>query len=181
MTLLTSSHINSLSHWDTIINIVRDELAMYSFLIEESKSLSNEKAILSALGALVAGLCEYVRVVRSITATLGDLLGVDVKVDPTRWSKDMTLLQSALQVEELWTSVEHAAKELKLAVPPLESVIEIRAKCLCYFFHNNLCQLTLQPLFTKGTTRSPVEWEGKVFMACAANFWSNRVSTTVPE
>lgn len=181
MTILTSSHTKLLSHWDRITNIVRDELAMSSFLIEEAKSLSNEKAILSALGTLVAGLGEYVRVVRSITATLGDLLGVDVNVDPTRWSKDMTVLQSSLQVEELWTSVEHAAKDLKLAVPPLESVIEIRAKCISYFYHNNLCQLTLQPLFTDGTTQSPVEWEGKVFMACAANFWSNRVTTTVPE
>ena len=84
MMLLTSSHINSLSHWDMIINIVRDELAMCSILIEKAKSLSNEKMILSAPGALVAGLCEYVRLVCSITATLGDLLGVDVNVDPTR-------------------------------------------------------------------------------------------------
>ena len=129
----------------------------------------------------MAGLCKYAHVVRSITATLGDVLGVDVNVDPTRWSKDMTVLQSALQLEELWTSVEHAAKELKLAVPPFESVIEIRAECLCYFFHYNLCQLTLQPLFINGTTKSPVEWEGKVFIECAANSWSDRVSTTVPE
>ena len=91
----------------------------------------------------------------------------------------MTVLQSALHIEELWTRVEH--EELMLAVPPLESVIEIRSECLCYFFHNNLCQLTLQPLFTKGSTKRPAEWDGKVFMACAANFWSNRVSTTVPE
>lgn len=181
MTLLTSSHTKSICHWERIINVVRDELATGTFLIEEARILSNEKAVLAALGTLVAGLGEYVRVVRSIVATLGDLLGVDVNVDPTRWSKEMTVLQSAMQVEELWTSAEHATKGLKLAVPPLESVVEIRTKCLCYFFQDNLCQLTLQPLFTNGTTQSPVEWEGKVFMACAANLWSNRVSTTVPK
>ena len=97
-----------------IINIVRDELAMCSFLMEEAKSLRNEEAIISALGTLVAGLCEYVCGVRSITATLGDLLGVDVNVDPARWSKDISVAICSLQVEELWTRVEHATKELRL-------------------------------------------------------------------
>jgi hypothetical protein len=180
---MTSSHTKSISHWKTIINIVRDELAMGSMLLEEAKSLSGEQAVVVALATLVAGLAEYVRVVRSIMATLGDLLGEDVNVDPTRWSKDMVLLQSAFQVEELWTSVQRAAKGSKLMVPPLESVVEIRTKGLLHFGDKDLCQLTLQPLAStkNGTTQSPVEWQGKVFMACAANFWSNRVSTTVPE
>jgi hypothetical protein len=186
MTLLTSSHTKSIGHWKKIINGVIDELAVGSTLLEEAKSLSGEQAVLGALAALVAGLAECVRVVRSLVATLGDLVGEDVSVNPTRWSsnKDVVLLQSALQVEELWTSVQRAASGFELAAPPLESVMEIRTKCLLHCSSDkNLCQLTLQPLpSTKNeTTQSPVEWQGKVFMACAANFWSNRVSPTVPE
>jgi len=59
---------------------------------------------------------------------------------------------------------------------------EIRTSCLHRFADNNLCQLTLQPLSSdgEGTTLNPVEWDGKFFMACAGNFWANRVEGSAP-
>ena len=182
MTLLTTSNERAAFHWEKIINVARDELAMGSFLLEEAKSLSSEKVVLSALGTLVAGLGEYVRVVRSIAATLCDLLGVDVNMDANKLKDRLSLLDSALEAEELWTNVEGAAKGLNLPLPQLESIANIRTKCLQRFPGNNLCQLTLQPLSTEynGTTLSRVEWDGRFFMVCAANLWSNRVLASAP-
>ena len=81
MMLLTTSNTSSLNHWEKIFNVVRDELAMGSFLLEEAKSIAGENAVYSALGMWVAGLGEYVRVTRSIAATLCDLLCLDIDVD----------------------------------------------------------------------------------------------------
>lgn len=182
--LLTSSHEKAPSHWEKIMSIARDELAMGSFLLDEAKSLAGEKLVLAALGTMVAGLVEYVRVVRSITSTLCDLLGVGVTAEVQELKDRIELLDSALEVEDLWNNVRQAASQgLDLDVPPLESIVEIRSKCLQRFAESeHVCQLTLQPLSEddKETTTSPVDWEGRFFMACAANFWANRVSTSAP-
>mmetsp|Transcript_60595 Transcript_60595/g.89932 ORF Transcript_60595/g.89932 Transcript_60595/m.89932 type:complete len:112 (-) Transcript_60595:86-421(-) len=86
----------------------------------------------------------------------------------------------------------------------LESIPEIRKRILQQLMNGSrmnisplttpdlFCHLTLQPIgstdgdlsfssdSTRNDTRVSVEWEGKPFMACAANFWCNRVSLSVP-
>ncbi len=182
MMLLTTDNKSSLNHWERIFDVVRDELAMGSFLLEEAKSIAGEKAVCSALEMWVAGLGEYVRVTRSIASTLCDLLCLDIDVDGLQMKNIMALLDSAIEVEDLWATVYGASKELNLALPKLETISDIRIKCLQRFSSENLCHLTLQPLSDedKGTTKNSVEWSGRHFLACAANFWSNRVSTDVP-
>lgn len=184
MSLLTESHGETVLHWEKLMNVARDELAMGSFLLEEAKSLKGEKVVLSALGKMVAGLGEYVRVIRSIASTLCDLLGVDVTMNDKEPLKNrIVLLDSALEIEDLWATVQQTAKSLGLDIPSIDSISAIRCKCLSLSADDtNFCQLTLQPLLEedKDTTWSPVEWDGKDYMACGANFWANRISPNPP-
>jgi len=133
----------------------------------------------------ICALAEFVRVVRSITATIGELLCVDKKVDVQestlpQWN-DNAIIADAIVIEYLWSEIISKAVALGIVsyVPQLESVVEIRARALSFYNareKDEFCQLTLQPL-VGGTscTRSPVVWNGKKYMACAANFCANRV------
>eukprot|EP00957_Ditylum_brightwellii_P212344 15367194-Ditylum_brightwellii.AAC.2 len=157
-------------------------------------------------------LTEYVRVVRSIVATIGDLLCLDTSVNLTKrnFKKDwggIPLLESALNVEDSFQVIQSVAEKISkkgAMMVSLESIPEIRKRILQQLMNGSrmnisplttpdlFCHLTLQPIgstdgdlsfssdSTRNDTRVSVEWEGKPFMACAANFWCNRVSLSVP-
>jgi len=130
----------------------------------------------------IYGLAEFVRVVRSITATIGDLLCVDKHIglresSLSQW-KDNAIIFDAIVIENLWSDITSKAVALGISpVPQLESVVEIRARAINFDVpkKGSFCQLTLRPLEGGSCTQSPVVWNGKKYMACAANFCANRV------
>jgi hypothetical protein len=188
VSMLTSSHSKLISSdWTTMISNARDELAMGLVLLHEAKALRKEERaqVRSSISTMVSGLGEYVRVVRSIVATIGDILCLDAKtaLSSDNWESSwhgLDMIKLALEVEDIWRSVESASKVLKLSIQTsLDSLEGIRSQTLEE--HPVLCHLTLQPLVScHEDTRSRVDWDGKPFLACAANFYANRVSATAP-
>jgi hypothetical protein len=130
----------------------------------------------------IYGLAEYVRVVRSITATIGDLLCVEKNIDVresslSQWNNN-AIIFDAIVIENLWSEITSKALALGISpFPQLESVVEIRARAINFDApqKGTFCQLTLRPLEGGSCTQSPVVWNGKKYMACAANFCANRV------
>ena len=132
----------------------------------------------------IFGLAEFVRVVRCISATIGDLLCVDknIELEESNFSqwKDNSITADAIVIDYLWSQLRSTGAALGMCTPLLESVMEIRARGnLNVNALNNevssLCQLTLRPLEGGTGTQSRVVWNDKVYMACAANFCANRV------
>ena len=130
----------------------------------------------------LSGLGECVRLVRLITATIGDLLCIDKDIEVqestlSQWNND-AIVANAIVIEYLWIEIAAKAVENNIVLPKLESVVEIRSRCppLNARQVNHLCQLTLQvPVEEGGTcTQSSVVWNGKKYMASAANFCANR-------
>ena len=181
-------------HWKKVIGKANDDLAMGYDLIQElaNGSLLHEdrSAIVHSkiLLLYVQGLTEYVRVVRSIVAAIGDLLCLDEKIDfqagtYSLWN-DIALLENALKVEKSWSGILNSLSKLNLSVSlTLESVPEIRSRvAMLNAVDVKICNLTLQMLDGSHTdTRMTVYWAGQTFMACAANFWSNRVESIAPD
>lgn len=160
------------------------------------------------LNTYVEGLQECIRVLRLMIASVGDIvcLDLDVDFDVTKWRqewKSMLLLEDANEIEQIWNDIECSLQ--KIGIPyrkaSLMTVPETRKRALSLIGHAvesheefdvqqlsrlNLCNLTLQPL--DGTwnksihndTTKCIEWEGKPFFVCAANFWANKVSSKVP-
>jgi hypothetical protein len=170
------------------LTVVRDELAMGLFLFDEAKGFpaSSRGPILHpSLFTMLRGMAEYVRVTRFIVATVGDLMCVDPNVEfssstvPTAWG-GLALLDLALDVETSWTKIQKVSRELGLSFIQIEGVVEIRRSNV--ESEAALCELTLQrmPDSYQGTTKAQVEWGGKRFMACSANFWANVVNPSVP-
>jgi hypothetical protein len=132
----------------------------------------------------IFGLAEFVRVVRCISATIGDLLCVDKNIELQetnllQW-KDNSIIADAIVIEYLWSQLLSTSVALGMSpIPELESVVEIRARgSLNVAALNNkvsFCQLTLRPLEGGTGTQSRVVWNDKEYMACAANFCANRV------
>lgn len=186
VSLLSTSCSNLLSSaWTRVVTVVRNELTMGLFLLQEAKGLSKEskKEVKAPLGNMVSGLGEFVRVVRSIIATVGDIFCLDLQAPLSReffassW-QGLDIVQVALEVEESWKSIEKLSRALGLSIAArLETIQAIRTIAADAEW-SSLCQLTLQPLSHVENTKNEVIWEGKPFMACAANFWSNRVSNT---
>ena len=188
VSLLSTSCSNLVSlDWNRVVTVVRDELTMGSFLLQEAKGLSKEskKEVQKPLSTMVSGLSEFVRVVRSITATIGDILCLDLQATLSTENLESTwqsldVVKLALEVEESWKAIASVSRILKLTVStPFESIQAVRKQAI-QAESSSLCQLTLQPLSHVENTKNEVIWEGKPFMACAANLWSNRVSNTVP-
>ena len=188
VSLLSSSCSNLLSSdWSRVVTVVRNELTMGLFLLQEAKGLSKEgrKEVKRPLSNMVSGLGEFVRVVRSIIATVGDIFCLDLQTPLSKelfassW-QSLDVVQLALEVEESWKSIENVSRTLGLSIATrLETVQAIRMLA-SDAESSSLCQLTLQPLSHVESTKNEVIWEGKPFMACSANFWSNRVSNTFP-
>ena len=188
VSVLTTSCSNLVcSDWNRVLSAVRDEMSMGSFLLKEAKKLpkGSHKDVLKPLSIMVSGLSEFVRVARSIVATVGDVLCLDLQVPlsthglASDW-QSLGMVQLSLEVEDAWTGIEAISKALKLCVSSrLETIETIRKKAI-ESENTSLCQLTLQPLSHEDSTVNEVIWEGKPFMACAANLWSHRVSDRVP-
>ena len=190
MTALAGSSSNLPHCWGRIVSIVRDEMATAVFVLQEARNLAPEaqnQQVKERLQVFVMGLAEYVRLVRMVVATIADLMCLDSAVEPTPDKVKTAFgcfpcLDVALQVEDSWRKVLKSIQKVKGLTPPvgLETVSEIRSKERALA---SLCQLTLQPLRGEQeepmSTTSRLEWEGKPFMACAANFWANKVSSTV--
>ena len=172
-----------------IISAVEKELQrgnkIMDYVSNESGLSSPDRTIIiksRKLQEYILGLGEYVRIVRSITATIGELLGVDRSVDVqeatlSQWN-DNSIIADVIVIEYIWSEVASKAASLDIVLPKLESVPEIRSRAVPFDSNQkeNFCQLTLQPINAKeGTnTKSPVTWFEQRYLACAANFLANR-------
>jgi hypothetical protein len=195
-----------LTHWMRVLTVARDELTMGSFLLQQAKKLlsgssspnktKQEKQqqtleIKKSLSTMVASLGECVRVVRSIVATVADIMCLDLggnkkKSKTTVMDKEfasLELIQLSLQIEDLWKAMTLSSKRELRFRPTLEECAAIQKQAWEQATGVELCQLTLQPLVhDKATsssvtnTKCTVQFQDKAFMACAANLWVNRIS-----
>ena len=158
------------------------------------------------INTYVEGLQECIRVLRLIIASVGDILCLDLDVDfdATNWRqewKNLLILEDAIEIEQMWNNIESSMQNIGISYrrKPMMTIPEIRKRALSLMAHTveteeeldvqkltklNLCDLTLQPLDEKFNNNyqsiKSVEWEGKTFFACSANFWANKVSSNVP-
>ncbi|EJK57350.1 hypothetical protein THAOC_22613, partial [Thalassiosira oceanica] len=130
----------------------------------------------------ILGLVEFLRVIRSIAASIGDLLGVDKSAmlqesNLSEWHFEDLIVNAAV-VENLYTNLISRAVSIGiLSEPPsLPSVAEIR-KSNGSGTTFTFCHLTLQAISEDESTKSVVIWKDRPFMACSANFCSNRLPT----
>mmetsp|Transcript_21354 Transcript_21354/g.52942 ORF Transcript_21354/g.52942 Transcript_21354/m.52942 type:complete len:143 (+) Transcript_21354:42-470(+) len=132
---------------------------------------------------MIKGLAEYMRVARSIVASIGDLLLLDESALLTvdTWAStwcSLSLLQTALECEQTWKEFQDLIRTTSLdATIRAVTLEEIRnAHQHDDDEASSFCQLTLQPLQTihKHSTQAEVSFQGKSFMACSANFIANR-------
>lgn len=141
------------------------------------------------LRTYILGLAEFVRISRSIMASIHDILCLEIShglhESSSNWNTDK-LITSSLLIEEAYDDI--CSKALDFGVlserPQLESIEEIRSHYLNFETDetDELCQLTLQPLemhFEEQGTRSAVMLNGKQYLVCAANFLANRLSQQV--
>ena len=195
---LTSTNNSKLAStlWVQIFDVVNEELEQAkSLLIEATASFpsgsrsSKWGKIQAPLSIMVRGLAEYMRVTRSIVASIGDVLLLDESAMLTvdTWAStwcSLSVLEKALDCEKNWKAIEHQLSKTPLGAVRTASVEEIRSDANRLHTTgtktNNatLCHLTLQPLQqkNKNTTKAEVSFQGKCFMACSANFLANRCS-----
>jgi len=148
----------------------------------QSFSSDSWSEIKAPLSVMAQGLAEYMRVTRSIVASIGDVLLLDESAMFTidTWAStwcSLVILKKALKCEKRWKEILNQMKKTPLGAVKIASVEEIRSDA-----GNRgdtsaaLCHLTLQPLLekNKANTRAEVSLQGKCFMACSANFLANR-------
>jgi hypothetical protein len=185
--LLSTSHTKLAStYWPQVLTVIRDELTVGISLLEETKKLPSRDVahVRQSLDTMISGLSEYVRVSRSIVATLGDLLMLDPSALLTidTWAStwcSIGMIENALEIEKLWKNVQQISRNVTLSGSAIDkdtSLQVARATSAERCPSNRLCQLTLQPLSNhdKNTTKSPVEWKEKAFFACSANILAHR-------
>ncbi len=196
------------TYWVQVFDVANEELDLALTLLNEAREVpphvwesdgnGTGRAVVGALTAFLAGLAECMRVVRSIVATVGDVLLLDESAMLTidTWASSwcsLSILEKALEAERKWRDIQRAlvppappssnaappAWPHLPAAPPAVSLQEIRSRTNGDVgrVSNKICQLTLQPLWEQedgGTTRAEVTWQGRPFMACSANFLANR-------
>ena len=179
------NHNKGSSYWEQVLKILNEDLAQgHSVLVETKKFSREEIAELSkSLRTMVAALREYVRVSRSIVATIGDVLLLDpnalltVDTMASTWCS-LSILEMALDIESKWNSILKMSKSIPTLseISDAPGLTEMRSTSLAHFQQGTLCELTLQPLLeqNKTTTMAKVEWNGRPFMACSANLLANR-------
>ena len=173
--------------WKRVISAIENDMQKGSKMIDSlanNQSAVDREIIIKSkkLHAYICGLAEFVRLVRSITASIGDLLCVanDIEVHETtlsQWNNDV-MIADAIVIEYLWSRIASEAVALRIMsqVPHLESVVEIRNQFnFTATQKEDVCQLTLRPRVGGSCTQTPVLWNGKRYMACAANFCANRM------
>lgn len=190
---LSNENVGLCEHWKNIFSTVKNDLEIGTKVLvylHGTCGNADSKLILKSrkLNSYISGLAEFVGIVRSITASIGDLLCLDESVDIqaitlSEWSNHF-LIANAIEVEDLWSVISSKAEEMGIFSQQiqLERVSDIRARVLSSDCgkKDEFCQLTLQPLddTTNGSrlyTRTPVIWSEKKYMACAANFWANKM------
>jgi len=186
--LLSSSHSKLAStYWAQCFAVARDELSKAVQLFQEAKGFlpDDQEHVRGPLQNYFAGLREFVRVARFVTATIGDILMLEhtalLTIDTlsSSWCS-IALVSEALEVETLWREVEECGLDLGLTTKneksnPLSTLTQIRSSRSGSCEASQLDQFTLQFLSVgKATTTSTVEWEGKPFMACTANFLAHK-------
>ncbi len=172
-------------YWEQVIKVVRDELANGHIVMKEARTLSASElaGVSHALVSMVVGLAEFVRVERSIVATIGDMLMLDpnalltVDTMASTWCS-LSILEMVLEIELEWKNL---LSEFHSLIPSSEAIDapaldEIRSDVLEWFPNDNLCELTLQPLLSQNesTTKAQVSWKGGKLMACSGNLLANR-------
>jgi hypothetical protein len=175
--------------WEEALSVALAELTAGVLLLEEAAAQLSESELAmcrSKLETFVHGLGEYVRISRSVVATVGDLLLVDTSSPFTpetlasTWC-NLALMDVAKSIEKNWNGVEELAGRLSVKSKQamahrLEAVEEIRqASANGGREGHSWCEFTLQPLVPSqgpqgSSTKSFVDWDGREFMACTANF-----------
>jgi hypothetical protein len=183
LSLMSSSHSKLASeYWEQVMGVARDELTHGKSLLEEASTLSSQEKQLvkHQLEVFVGGLGEYVRATRSMLASFGDMLLLDLSTPlsaaNSAWAS-IPLVRQSLDVEKLWEEVLAKASTLGLQrITTLEKLEEIRSKCLALCPPATLCNFSLQPLSPTDhrTTKATVDWGGKKYMACSANLLANK-------
>ena len=174
------------AYWQQAFEVLRDELLLGKSILLEAKDLSpvDLGKVNKPLLVMVTGLIEYMRIVRSIVATVGDILMLDASALLTidtlesTWCS-LSILETAVEIENIWKELlSFAYGLLKLDNGRINeiSLSEIRKKCCGRTASEKLCHLTLQPVAKKPiiTTRSKVSWNGLHYMACSANFLAHK-------
>jgi hypothetical protein len=184
--ILTKSDSKLASYWEQLFTVVKDELVNGRRILSEAKMLSPDdlKSVKKPLQTMISGFAEYLRVIRSIVASIGDMLMLDDSALLTidTWAStwcSLAILEKPVAIEQLWKELEKEAvalSQLFAKANDTTSLKMIRRRVFDRSPSRKLCQLTLVPLSKqdKGTTTGVVSWQGKDFMACSANILANR-------
>jgi len=173
--------------WKQVFDVVRDELELAKSLLIEASTYSKDdwSELHAPLSVMVRGLSEYMRVTRSIVASIGDVLLLDESAMLTvdTWAStwcSLSVLEKALECEKKWKEIQNQLIKTPLDVVEMATVEEIRSNAGSPVVAK-FCHLTLRPLLSKnkGTTKGEVSFQGKRFMACSANFLANRCPSIV--
>jgi len=184
---LGNEYVKLAKDWQCIITSTEKDLQQGNKIMEYiSSSLSSKDRLhiikSRKLRDYLSSIGECVRLVRLITATIGDLLCINKVIEVhestlSQWNNN-AIVANAIVIEYLWIEIAAKAMENNIVLPKLQSIVEIRSRSSTLDSRqvNHLCQLTLQvPVEEEGTsTQSSVMWNGKRYMACAANFCANR-------
>jgi hypothetical protein len=184
--ILTKSDSKLASYWEQLFTVVQDELVNGRRILSEAKMLSPDdlKSVKKPLQTMISGFAEYLRVIRSIVASIGDMLMLDDSALLTidTWAStwcSLAILEKPVEIEQLWKELEKEAVALSQLFAKANDTMSlkmIRRRVFDRSPSRKLCQLTLVPLSKqdKGTTTGVVFWQGKDFMACSANILANR-------
>jgi hypothetical protein len=180
------NHNHSSTYWEQVLKVIQEELVHGSAILVEARSLSAKEMseVSKSLQSMIAGLREYMRVARSIVATIGDVLMLDpsalltIDTMASTWCS-LSILEIALEIESTWKDI---LRELNLMMPSFSrsadapTIEGIRSGVSGDFPPGDLCELTFQALLAQNesTTKAQVSWNGKEFMACSANLLANR-------
>jgi hypothetical protein len=172
------------TYWEQVFKVVKDELLLGKSIVLEAKKLrgSDISQVKRPLQIMMAGLVEYIRVTRSIVASVGDMLMLDSSALLTidTWAStwcSLSILEVALHIEIIWKEIQKESSGiLSTNLGGSVGLGSIRAQVSGRCPPDKLCQLTLRPLSKAGNqeTMSEVTWQGKNFMACSANFLAHR-------
>ena len=169
--------------WKAIVSSVERDLQKGIKLmdrLESEISATDRAGIIKSkkLREYIFGLAECVRLVRLITASIGELLCVAENIELcestlSHWN-DEVIIADAIVIDFLWSKISSAIG-IASKVPHLESVVEIRKQSNFNVTRKaDVCQLTLRSLAGGSGANTPVTWNDKKYLACAANYCANR-------
>jgi len=186
---LLSKHNNSkltTAYWSQIFDVVVEEILVGRKVLTEAQKLCTNdlNRVKKPLQTMIAGLQEYLRIIRSIVATIGDILMLESSAILTidTWAStwcSLAVLEKPLKIEASWKDTEKEIDALSRSLSKANNSVSlemIRRRVSERSSSTKLCQLTLVTLSVQdtGTTTAEVNWQGKDFMACSANFLAHR-------